>query len=293
MDKVGEHMAFVHLSIDDANQRFRTQMRRNNYTTPTSFLELINFYKMLLGKKQGAIITQIEKLENGLDIMVKVTEQVDDLKKRIEVAMVDVAEEKKKTGALIEIVNRDSADAAVEADKAAIQEAETNAAADAAKIEMDTANGELAEALPAMEAAKEAVNCLTKDKIDTVKALGSPPAPVMDVGKACLILLEGNYKKHDWDQSKKMMNNPNQFIEKIRSFKAEVIEDKKLEALKPVLAMDYFKPGKDGMGRYSEAGSYLCGWMVNVVKYNAIYKKVKPLQDSAAEAEATANQMAE
>jgi dynein heavy chain len=173
-----------------------------------------------LAKKQGAIITQIEKLENGLDIMVKVTEQVDDLKKRIEVAMVDVAEEKKKTGVLIEIVTKESADAKIEADAAAIKEAETNEAADAAQKEMDTANGELAEALPAMEAAKEAVNCLTKDKIDTVKALGSPPAPVMEVGAACLILLEGNYKKHDWDQSKKMMNNPNQFIEKIQKFDA-------------------------------------------------------------------------
>jgi dynein heavy chain len=72
-EKVGKHMAYVHLSIDEANQRFRAQMRRNNYTTPTSFLELINFYKMLLKNKQGAIISQIEKLENGLDIMAKVT----------------------------------------------------------------------------------------------------------------------------------------------------------------------------------------------------------------------------
>jgi dynein heavy chain len=282
-------MSFVHLSIDEANKRFLATQRRHNYTTPTSFLELISFYKTLLGKKQGAIIENIEKLENGLAIMEKVNGEVEDLKRRIEVAMVDVAEEKKKTGALIEVVNKESADAAIEADAAAIQEADTNKAADAAQLEMDTANGELAEALPAMEAAKEAVNCLTKDKIDTVKALGSPPAPVMDVGAACLILLKGEFKKHDWDQSKKMMNNPNQFIESIKSFNAEKIDDKKLEALKPLLAKDYFKPGKDGMARYSEAGSYLCGWMVNVVKYNEIYKKVKPLQDSAAEAEALAN----
>ena len=127
-------MSFVHLSIDAANQKFRAVERRNNYTTPTSFLELISFYKMLLGKKQGAIIEQIEKLENGLDIMAKVTEQVDDLKKRIEVAMVDVANEKEKTGKLIEIVNKESADAAVEADAAAIQEEETNKAAAAAEL---------------------------------------------------------------------------------------------------------------------------------------------------------------
>jgi dynein heavy chain len=125
-------MAFVHLSIEEANQKFRAQMRRNNYTTPTSFLELISFYKGLLGKKQGAIIENMERLENGLAIMAKVTEQVEDLKARIEVAMVEVGEEKKKTNALIEVVNKESADAAVEQEAANVQEIDVNAASDAA-----------------------------------------------------------------------------------------------------------------------------------------------------------------
>jgi len=38
-------MAEVHLSIGEANKLFLAQERRYNYTTPTSFLELINFYK--------------------------------------------------------------------------------------------------------------------------------------------------------------------------------------------------------------------------------------------------------
>jgi dynein heavy chain len=131
-------------------------MRRHNYTTPTSFLELIQFYKKLLGQKQGAITEDIDKLEYGLDIMKQVTKQVDGLKQRLEVAMVDVAEEKKKTAALIEVVNKESADAQVEQDAAAIQEESTNEAAKAAEDEMAKANGELKEALPMMEAAKAA-----------------------------------------------------------------------------------------------------------------------------------------
>ena len=42
------------------------------------------------------------------------------VKKRLEIAMVDVAVEKEKTGQLIEIVTRESADAQKEADIAAI-----------------------------------------------------------------------------------------------------------------------------------------------------------------------------
>ena len=35
----------------------------------------------------------------------------------------------------------------------------------------------------------------------------------------------------------------------------------------------------------SEAASYLCAWVVNVVEYNRIYKKVKPLMERKASAE--------
>lgn len=62
-------MAFVHLSIGEANKEFLAMERRFNYTTPTSFLELINFYKLLLGKKREHISDQIQRLEMGLGVM--------------------------------------------------------------------------------------------------------------------------------------------------------------------------------------------------------------------------------
>ena len=46
---IAQHMANVHLSIGAKNIEFRERLRRHNYTTPTSFLELISFYKGLLG----------------------------------------------------------------------------------------------------------------------------------------------------------------------------------------------------------------------------------------------------
>lgn len=50
-EAIGAHMSYVHLSISDANAEFLAAERRHNYTTPTSFLELISFYKLLLAKK--------------------------------------------------------------------------------------------------------------------------------------------------------------------------------------------------------------------------------------------------
>jgi dynein heavy chain len=40
----------------------------------------------------------------------------------------------------------------------------------------------------------------------------------------------------------------------------------------------------------SQAAAFLCSWMVNIVNYNTIYKKVKPLKDKAEEAQNTADE---
>jgi dynein heavy chain len=74
--------------------------------------------------------------------------------------MVDVENEKKKTNELIEIVGKESLDAEKEAAAAEIQAEETDRIANEAKAEKKAADDELAEAIPAMEAATEAVNCL-------------------------------------------------------------------------------------------------------------------------------------
>lgn len=89
--------------------------------------------------------------------------------------MVDVEHEKAKTNELIEIVGKESLDAQKEADAAAIQAEETDKVANAAKEEKAAADAELAEAIPAMERATEAVNCLEIKMIQELKALGSPP----------------------------------------------------------------------------------------------------------------------
>lgn len=75
-ESLARHMAFVHGSIGEANIRMRIQQRRNNYTTPTSFLELIKFYTTLLEDKTSKIVDIIERLSNGLNIMNSTTEKV-------------------------------------------------------------------------------------------------------------------------------------------------------------------------------------------------------------------------
>lgn len=233
---IGAHMAEVHLSIGEANLEFLAAERRYNYTTPTSFLELINFYKLLLGKKRGKITDQINRLEIGLQTMKSTTDQVEALQKLLEVKMVDVGVEKEKTDELIEIVGRESLDAEKEAAAAAVQEEEVTACTNDAKAEKAAADAELAEAIPAMERATEAVNCLEVKAIQELKALANPPAQCIEVAKAVLILKNGEKRNHAWGNAQKMMNVPKKFIEEIQAFDGDNIEEQRLEMLKPLLA---------------------------------------------------------
>jgi len=83
-------MAEVHASIDEANSRFLKQARRFNYTTPKSFLELINFYKEILNKKRGNIEMNIQRFEQGLLILAQTQEKVEGLQQELKLKMVTV-----------------------------------------------------------------------------------------------------------------------------------------------------------------------------------------------------------
>jgi len=130
-----------------------------------------------------------------------------------------------------------------------------------------------------MERATEAVNCLEVKSIQELKALANPPPACAEVTKAVLILLKGEKKNHAWDNAKKMMGNPKGFIESIQGFDGDNIDEWKLEALKPIMAQDFFT--KEIMMGKSQAAAYLCAWVINIVIYNTIFKKVKPLKDAA------------
>jgi dynein heavy chain len=138
-----------------------------------------------------------------------------------------------------------------------------------------------------MERATEAVNCLEVKAIQELKALGSPPEACVVVAKAVLILKQGEKKNHTWPNAQKMMGNPKKFIEDIVAFDGDNIDEWRLEAIKPILAEPYFN--FEVMKGKSIAAAYLCGWIVNIVIYNTIFKKVKPLKDAADAAQALAD----
>lgn len=93
-EKIAINMAETHLSIDSANEKFRKFERRNNYTTPKSFLELISFYKALLDEKRGFVERQIKRYTLGLQILDETKSKVLGLQEELKVKMVEVEKQR-------------------------------------------------------------------------------------------------------------------------------------------------------------------------------------------------------
>ena len=89
-EQIAINMAETHGSIDEANVIFRKLERRNNYTTPKSFLELISFYKTLLEEKRGQIDKQIKRYLLGLQILAETKSKVEGLQDELKDKMVQV-----------------------------------------------------------------------------------------------------------------------------------------------------------------------------------------------------------
>lgn len=282
---LAQHMAEEHLSVTDQSKRYLETQGRFNYVTPKSYLELIGFYKFLLDQKRANVLRLIDRLDVGLSTLRKTAADVAELQIDLKHSLELVAEKQVATNALIEEIGVQRADADIQNELANIEAAKAAEASAAAAVIEKQAEGELAEAKPAMLAAAAAVDCLSKNMLTELKNLANPPAGVDLVTSCCLILIEREYKNFKWDRAKKMMANVDQFKQKLQDYRGENMTEDEVKRLEPFLSNEIFDV-KIMEGK-SMAAANLCNWVVNIHKFNRIYVKVKPLMDSLEAARAS------
>jgi dynein heavy chain len=279
---VSEHMAECHLSVKEKSKEFLEIERRYNYTTPKSFLEFVSFYKDLLKRKRDELSKLSGRLENGIGTILNTEKDVNELKEDLVYTLQKVDA---KTAAATELIGKCN----IEREKVEAQQVIANkeakkatAVAEVASKISNECTKDLEKAMPMMEAAKDAVNCLSKASLTTLKSFSNPPGNCMFVTNAVLIL-RGVPGKKDWAAAKKMMKDVGRFLEDLKNFDAENIDDSVLKQVKPILEKDFFN--KEAMANSSEAAANLCGWVVNIVGYNAVYKDVAPKMAARDDAE--------
>jgi dynein heavy chain len=92
-----------------------------------------------------------------------------------------------------------------------------------------------------------------------------------------------------WKTALSLMGNPQQFLDILLGFKAEVDEDKipakNFNAIRDTLADETFTP--EIVLKSSPAASGLCDWIINITMYYDVVVSVEPKKLAVAEAQAT------
>ncbi|TKS69211.1 Dynein heavy chain 6, axonemal [Collichthys lucidus] len=269
----------VHVSVTDMAERYYSEVRRRYYTTPTSYLELINLYLSMLEEKRQQLVLAKDRVKNGLTKLLETNVLVDKMKvdlsalepvlkqKSIDVdaLMEKLAVDQESADEVRKVVSEDEALAKVKAE-------DTQAIADDAQRDLD-------EALPALECANQALNSLDKADISEIKVFTKPPDLVMTVMEAVCILL--NYKP-DWAGAKQLLGDAN-FLRRLTDYDKDNIKPQILLKLQKYINNPDFIPEK--VEKVSKACRSMCMWVRAMDLYSRVLKEVGPKRAKLAKAQ--------
>ena len=269
-EKIAEMCVEIHTSVSSMADRFYTELRRRYYTTPTSYLELINLYLDMLGDKRKQLVTAKDRVANGL----RKLHETNELVATMEVELTDLQPKLEKKSAdtqkLMEqlVVDQEKADKVrdVVAKEEAIakqKEAETKAIATDAQKDLD-------EALPALEAANKALDSLDKNDISEVRVFTKPPDLVLTVMEAICILFN---VRPDWANSKQLLGDSG-FLKRMFEYEKDKIPESTLRKLKKYIENPKFVP--EIVEKTSRACKSMCMWVRALDFYAKVFKTVEP-----------------
>ncbi|TYZ60954.1 hypothetical protein PybrP1_011234 [[Pythium] brassicae (nom. inval.)] len=282
-ENVCHHMAEMHASVTAASAQYARTHARYNYVTPTSFLELIRFYRTLLASRRRAQAETVKRLDVGLATLHKTAADVAALQDELRRTMVKVDERKRATDALLEQMGKQRGDAELKQRRADDERAKAARAAEVASAIEAQSAVELALAKPALDAAQQAVNCLNKASLTELKSMGKPPAGVDKVTAAVLMLVKNESRNLSWDNAKKMMAKVDVFKQQLEQFDKENIPVEAVARVDQLLGEDpnfTFEKIKSK----SVAAANLAVWVINIIAFHHVYVRVKPLVDTLEDA---------
>ncbi|WIA36351.1 hypothetical protein OEZ86_007670 [Tetradesmus obliquus] len=282
-----------HEDVQALSARFLAEQRRHYYVTPTSYLELLGSYKKLLAKRQDEVMTAKKRYEVGLSKLATTESSVTGMQEELIALQPQLEDSTRQTEAAMVVIARETAEA--DKVKKVVSQEEASASAEAAKVQAikDECEADLAEAMPALQAAVRALDTLTKNDITEVKGMKSPPAAVRVVLEAVCILKgikpvrfkdpqSGQMVDSYWEASKKMLMDE-EFLLSLRQFDKDHIDAGIMKKITGYTVLPEFQPDK--IEKVSKAAYGLCCWVRAMEVYDRVAKVVGPKKEALKQAQ--------
>nr|XP_033781609.1 dynein heavy chain 12, axonemal isoform X2 [Geotrypetes seraphini] len=284
-----------HTSAITFSNRFLQELGRHNYVTPTSYLELIAAFRQLLTQKRDTVMKAKKRYTNGLDKLAFAESQVGEMKKELVDLQPKLEEAKVDNANMMKIIEKESAQ--VEAKSIIVridEEAATQKATEAQSLKNEC-ESDLAEAIPALEAALSALDTLKPSDVTIVKSMKNPPSGVKLVMAAVCVMKEikperindpagtGQKILDYWGPSKKLLGDMN-FLRDLREYDKDNIPVPVMQKIRSeYITNPDFDPVK--VAKASSAAEGLCRWILAMEVYDRVAKVVAPKKARLGEAQ--------
>uniref|UniRef100_A0A8B9Z4J6 Dynein axonemal heavy chain 3 n=1 Tax=Bos mutus grunniens TaxID=30521 RepID=A0A8B9Z4J6_BOSMU len=282
-------------SVKKLSLDYYNTLRRHNYVTPTSYLELILTFKTLLNKKRQEVDMMRNRYLTGLQKLEFAASQVAVMQVELTALQPQLIQTSEETAKMMVKIEAETQEA--DAKKLLVQadEKEANAAAAIAQGIKNECEGDLAEAMPALEAALAALDTLNPADISLVKAMQNPPGPVKLVMESICVMKglrperkpdpsgSGKMIEDYWGVSRKILGDL-KFLESLKTYDKDNIPPVIMKRIRERF-IDHpdFQPAV--IKNVSSACEGLCKWVRAMEVYDRVAKVVAPKRERLKEAE--------
>ncbi|XP_031243962.1 dynein heavy chain 3, axonemal [Mastomys coucha] len=282
-------------SVKKLSADYYNTLLRHNYVTPTSYLELILTFKTLLNSKRQEVDMMRNRYLAGLQKLDFASSQVAVMQVELTALQPQLIQTSEDTAMMMVKIELETKEA--DAKKLLVQadEKEANAAAAISQAIKNECEGDLAEAMPALEAALAALDTLNPADITLVKSMQNPPGPVKLVMESICVMKglkperkpdpsgSGKMIEDYWGVSRKILGDL-KFLESLKTYDKENIPSVIMKRIRERF-IDHpdFQPAV--IKNVSSACEGLCKWVRAMEVYDRVAKVVAPKRERLREAE--------
>lgn len=179
----------MHESVSQITKQFYEEMKRHYYVTPKSYLDFLKLYIKMYEQQTNKIKSDSDRISNGLHKLYETFDMVGDMKTKLKAMAPALLEKNEATSKLMESLTKEKASVDEVREVVLVEEASAKVKASAAQEIAEDAQRDLTLAMPAMEAAKKALESLNKNDIIELRVFNKPPKLVQTVMEAVCLLL--------------------------------------------------------------------------------------------------------
>eukprot|EP01083_Nonionella_stella_P177342 623003_1 len=283
-DIIPSIFCYCHTAAIAQSKKMAENDDRYTYITPTNYLCLVSEYRKLLSLKKEEIETDANKLINGLSKIDEAKKQVSEMTVDLESMKVIVSKKQNECEKLLVQIISQKRDADEKKIKCEIEKNKTGKEETACRTLQADAQRDLDKALPALEAAVNALNSLSKDAVTEVKSYAKPPPIVISVMCAVMILLR---QEPTWASAKKQLSDAS-FLLKLKEYDKDSISQSLLKKIKKYTKSAEFT--YENVKSKSIAAAAMCNWVCAMEIYANVNREVEPKRLALRKAEKVLNE---